>query len=454
MVLAPSGQFTMGVPQDAWPESFGADLRELQAPRAGSVEEPFYISATEVTSAQYAVFVNVSSYQHVGSLAADVGRWSRPRASVTSVSWGDAKAFCTWLSKQEGRAYDLPSVTQWEYACRAGSEGLFCFGNDPDELRHYAWYKENSSGYRHDVGKLRANAWGLHDVHGNVWEWCRDLVPEEFLRREQAPPEYHREGSAYVRGGSYGKGPVGCYAGARWACLPVGTRDGDVGFRVVCGAKTAGAHAARVKKPGVADYREIVEWLHAEGPPDDIFRAVARGDVEAVRSMVRQTSSLVDVIPPGRHPVLIIAAQRGHWKLVKLLVEEGADVNARSSGLTALHIAAAEGQKEVAHLLLDKGADPDSSGIVGHRPLHRAAWHGHAEVAALLLGAGATADARDESGNTPLHMARSLAVARLLLEAGANVNAKNEDGLTPFDCALYGERPDVAELLRQQGGVE
>jgi formylglycine-generating enzyme required for sulfatase activity len=90
------------------------------------------------------------------------------------VCWLDAKAFCDWLSKKEGKAYRLPTEAEWEYACRAGSTGDFCFGDDEARLGEYAWYKANSDDTTHPVGQKKPNAWGLYDMHGNVVEWCQD----------------------------------------------------------------------------------------------------------------------------------------------------------------------------------------------------------------------------------------------------------------------------------------
>jgi len=427
MVFIPPGAFVMGVPEDAWQGPYDNPAwPELHAPREVTISEPFYMSAMEVTNEQYSRFVGESGYPHAGSSALKQGPRAKADAPLTSVSWRDARAFCRWLSRREGVSYELPTEAQWEYACRGGSYTLFSFGDEAQDLPWYAWFEQNSGGYPHEVGMLRPNAWGLYDMHGNVWEWCRDIVPKSFLRKGEAPPDLLKGPVAFVRGGAYSSRARNCWAGVRWTCYPVDTRDSQVGFRVICPAR--------------------------EETEGDIFRAVTGGDVEAVRSMIKQNPLLVNSRRPDKHPLLVIAAQGDHWDLVELLVNKGADVNAASTGGTALHYAASKGKGEVVAFLLENGADPNAEDMIRRTPLYHAVWQGHEDIVSLLLARGATVNVRDKHGTTPLHNARTVAVARLLLEAGADVNAKNEDGLTALDLAVHAwGLPSVAELLREHG---
>ena len=125
------------------------------------------------------------------------------------VSWNDAVAYCKKLSEKEGKTYRLPTEAEWEYACRAGTETRWSFGDDEKELGDYAWYRENAwdidERYSHQVGLKNPNAFGLYDMHGNVHEWCYDYHGKDYYKEspEKDPPGPASGSFHVLRGGSW-----------------------------------------------------------------------------------------------------------------------------------------------------------------------------------------------------------------------------------------------------------
>jgi formylglycine-generating enzyme required for sulfatase activity len=150
----------------------------------------FLIAETEVTNKQHEAFNPKHERSEYSPGDND---------PVVDVSWEDAKKYCAWLSEKSGQAIRLPSESEWECACRAGSKREFCFGDDEMRLGEYAWHDANSDSRAHEVGTRRANAWGLHDFHGNVWEWCEDTYHESY---KGAPAD----GTAWTEGGKLWQG--------------------------------------------------------------------------------------------------------------------------------------------------------------------------------------------------------------------------------------------------------
>lgn len=186
-----------------------------------TLTEPFYIGVHEVTVGQFLKFVEATHYEPATErrhtwknfLAADDSDATRP---VCGVSWADAKAFCDWLNNQsdtsglvESGSYDLPTEAQWEYACRGGSDSLWCCGSDEMALGEFAVFGQSSQMRPATVGSRKPNGFGLYDMHGNVSEWCRDWHHQDAYRRldPQNPVWLESPGDAasgrVVRGGSW-----------------------------------------------------------------------------------------------------------------------------------------------------------------------------------------------------------------------------------------------------------
>ena len=183
----------------------------------------FWIGKYEVTQEQWQKIMdsNPSGFQKGGSYP------------VENVSWNDTQKFLKRLNKRSSRVYRLPTEAEWEYACRADSSGKYCGGDNPDFV---AWHEENSGGTTHPAGKLQANAFGLHDMSGNVWEWCSDRFDKNYygLSGTRLNPQGPASGSEnrVVRGGSAGSRVRNCRAAFRFRNKP-DYRENLMGFRVV-----------------------------------------------------------------------------------------------------------------------------------------------------------------------------------------------------------------------------
>ena len=159
---------------------------------------------------------------------------------VVGVSWNDVMLYVDWLSEQSGQQYRLPTEAEWEYACRAGMATPFCFGEmiGTDQANYdgnYVYGKGRKGSYRQqtvEVGQFPANAWGLHDLHGNVWEWTCSEYDEKYGGAElRGVSDRNSGGRRVLRGGSWGLGPGWLRAAARLWNYPRGWSN-FIGFRL------------------------------------------------------------------------------------------------------------------------------------------------------------------------------------------------------------------------------
>jgi formylglycine-generating enzyme required for sulfatase activity/uncharacterized caspase-like protein len=257
VVLIPAGEFMMGVSEteEEALRNSGMRWREHGFPRHRvTISKPFWIGKYEVTVAKFLAFVRDTGYRTDAEKGGrpwgwkDGGWWRHEGLDwqtampgqtdahpVMCVSWNDAKAFCDWASGQTGGHFSLPTEAQWEYACRAGSEKRFSFGDEDALLQVYAWYSENSDCKTHAVGQKRPNAWGLYDMHGNVEEWCADWYDEAYYDKS-APvdPPGPTDGRARVsRGGSWYRAAVHARSSDRYLPSEPSETTTFQGFRVV-----------------------------------------------------------------------------------------------------------------------------------------------------------------------------------------------------------------------------
>jgi formylglycine-generating enzyme required for sulfatase activity len=156
-----------------------------------------------------------------------------PDRPVEHVSWEDVQQFIQVLNAREGsERYRLPREAEWEYACRAGSTTAYSFGDDEGQLGEYAWYKENSRGEPHPVGRLKPNAWGLYDMLGNVWEWVQDWYGEYTAETVKDPQGPQPREDRVNRGGSWVFDAGWCRSAIRGHVTPNHRAD-DLGFRLL-----------------------------------------------------------------------------------------------------------------------------------------------------------------------------------------------------------------------------
>ncbi|NTU54431.1 MAG: formylglycine-generating enzyme family protein [Chlorobiaceae bacterium] len=246
----PAGEFWMGSPENE-PERSGGETRHKV-----SISE-FYLCRHEVTVGEFGKFIEATGYRTDAEMNGDSSNWRHgPKGlrgaqeqnhPVAQVSWNDAIAYCVWRSATEGRLYWLPTEAQWEYACRAGTLTPFNTGTNlrTDEANYNgdSPYNGNAKGvYRETttpVCSFSPNRFGLYDMHGNAWEWCRDWCGERYYneclsRGTVRDPQGSSGGSRRVlRGGGWRSGGARyCRSAYRDYDTPE-NRSGSVGFRLV-----------------------------------------------------------------------------------------------------------------------------------------------------------------------------------------------------------------------------
>ena len=224
LMLLPAGEYMMGSPE----AEQGRNKDELR--HKVSISKPFYIGKFPVTQEQYDAIMGENPSQYRGGTL-----------PVEGVAWDDGARFCAALSERTGKKLSLPSEAQWEYACRAGTATPFHFGTTlGTDLSNYDGHYAYGFGVlgldrkkTTHAGTFKPNAFGLYDVHGNVWEWCRDFYHEHFYKNgPEIDPGGPATGKARVlRGGSWLNPPADCRSANRGRLAP-NYRGANVGFRV------------------------------------------------------------------------------------------------------------------------------------------------------------------------------------------------------------------------------
>ena len=221
--LIPPGQFLMGSPpKEEW-------HRDDETLHRVTLTKAFYMGTTEVTQGQWKALMGTNPSFSTGDAL-----------PVETVTWEQAVEFCRKLSEKEGTQYRLPTEAEWEYACRAGTTTPFHTGEtiSTDQANYdgnYTYAGGRKGVFREtttDVGSFAPNAWGLHDMHGNVWEWCADWYGE-YPKGEASDPTSPAQGEKrVVRGGCWINFPAVCRSANRGKTVPV-SWNFHFGFRVV-----------------------------------------------------------------------------------------------------------------------------------------------------------------------------------------------------------------------------
>jgi len=204
----------------------------LRASNSVTLTREFWMEKFEVTQKEYSEVMGENPSYFKGD----------PNRPVEKLSYWDAVAYCSAVTKREreagrlppGYAYRLPTEAEWEYACRAGTTNFFSFGDAVTEADQYAWTMENGEASTHPVGQKRPNPWGLYDMHGNVWEWCSDWFAP-FPAVDLKDPSGPAQGKFKVfRGGGWNQEVQFARSANRFMMAPT---NGIyfVGFRVALG---------------------------------------------------------------------------------------------------------------------------------------------------------------------------------------------------------------------------
>jgi len=224
----PAGTFLMGSPEDE--EGRQNDEHQHKV----TITKPFYMQTTEVTQGQWQAVMGTEPWKGEDNVK------EGPDYPAVWVSWDRAVAYCKQLSKKEGKTYRLPTEAEWEYACRAGTETRWSFGDDEKAHGNYAWDKENTfdidEKYAHQVGLKKPNAFGLYDMHGNVGEWCHDQYENDYYERS---PEKDPQGPQGPADGRFAISRGGSWKYSRWTnsarrnTAAASYKSYELGFRVV-----------------------------------------------------------------------------------------------------------------------------------------------------------------------------------------------------------------------------
>jgi formylglycine-generating enzyme required for sulfatase activity len=331
------GEFTMGSPESE------PNRESQETPHEVELTKGFYMGAHEVTVGQFKRFVldtkHLTDGEKDGQGAYGINEagkieemharftWKSPGFEqtddhpVVDVSWGDAKAFCNWLSEKEHKTYRLLTEAQWEYACRAGSKTAYAYGDDPEGLAamgngadatarakypHWTLGTPGADGhvFTAPVGKFRPNRFGLYDMHGNVWEWCEDFyVPNSFTTDKQVDPMGPTTGKERVqRGGGWSSDMNRCRSAARVGRDPSSYRGAYLGFRVVLVAAAPNPRSVKALETKLKKELELLVFDLGKGVDLKLAKISARGQTFRIGSSEQEQENVTKKYFYGKRP--------------------------------------------------------------------------------------------------------------------------------------------------------
>jgi formylglycine-generating enzyme required for sulfatase activity len=249
MVLIPAGSYQMGKSDD----------KDLKRPGHTENINSFYLAKYEVTVAEFEQFIEATNYQTDADKAGESSVWIDNHLETKSgvnwkydaqgklrsdfeyshpvihVSWNDATAYCQWLSQKTGLTYRLPTEAEWEYAARGvKNSSYFSIGSNKignDTINEAAWTSSNSAAKTHQVGQKIANEMGLHDMIGNVWEWCQDKY--QYMNNRNFVQSGDKGYARACRGGSWENNPANLHVTFSMFVTNASHCGSYLGFRVV-----------------------------------------------------------------------------------------------------------------------------------------------------------------------------------------------------------------------------
>lgn len=337
-MLIPPGEFMMGSTEEEIAKSLETAENAYQkglVPNEGPqhrvvITRPFWMSRFEITLGQFRGFVNATGYKTEAERdgkggfrwldgkqiqdpqfvwSGDIGVTQTDDSPVVNVSWNDAMTFCEWISAAQNEEFTLPTEAQWEYTCRAGTTTVWYSGNDSSDVKHYAWTDRGRSESSQPVGQLLPNAFGLHDMHGSVAEWCADRYGADYYATSPTADPTGPE-SGFIRPARGG----GRTSSTRWARsafrngFPATYRGGITGFRPVIAIDVPAGTAISVPP------------LDANGVPAsaiapfdaDQAKAHQQAWADYLGEPVETTNSIgmkLALIPPSKHTLRAIPVE-------------------------------------------------------------------------------------------------------------------------------------------------